>query len=94
MADPALVLYTRGEPSDTFTLILQGKVLIRTGAGLHCSPLPHALFTLDCPVAVSLSTLRNGWEWVLCLPHLLQRHMLTITTLLLALWVSVLVGLG
>ncbi|EIE23075.1 DUF21-domain-containing protein, partial [Coccomyxa subellipsoidea C-169] len=30
--DPGTVLYTRGEPSDTFTLILQGKALIRTGA--------------------------------------------------------------
>ena len=30
--DDSLVLYARGEPSDTFTLILQGKVLIRTGA--------------------------------------------------------------
>lgn len=28
---PPLVLYERGEPSDAFTLILQGRVLIRTG---------------------------------------------------------------
>lgn len=31
-ADPALVLYRRGERSATFTLILQGRVLIHTGA--------------------------------------------------------------
>lgn len=30
--EASMVLYTRGEPSDTFTLILQGKALIRTGA--------------------------------------------------------------
>ncbi|BDA50022.1 Metal transporter CNNM4 [Coccomyxa sp. Obi] len=30
--EASVVLYTRGEPSDTFTLILQGKALIRTGA--------------------------------------------------------------
>lgn len=31
-ADPALVLYRRGERSATFTLILQGRVLIHTGS--------------------------------------------------------------
>ena len=30
-ADPELVLYRRGERSGTFTLILQGRVLIHTG---------------------------------------------------------------
>lgn len=30
-ADPQLVLYRRGERSGTFTLILQGRVLIHTG---------------------------------------------------------------
>ncbi len=34
--EASVVLYTRGEPSDTFTLILQGKALIRTGA--HTTP--------------------------------------------------------
>ena len=34
--DGRLVLYTRGEASDAFSLILQGKVLIRTGAGPRC----------------------------------------------------------
>mmetsp|Transcript_7419 Transcript_7419/g.21935 ORF Transcript_7419/g.21935 Transcript_7419/m.21935 type:complete len:754 (-) Transcript_7419:297-2558(-) len=32
LADPQLVLYRRGERSGTFTLILQGRVLIHTGA--------------------------------------------------------------
>ena len=30
-----VTLYERGQPTDTFTLILQGKVLIRTGELVH-----------------------------------------------------------
>lgn len=32
-----VVLYERGNPTDAFTLILQGKVLIRTGAQIYVS---------------------------------------------------------
>lgn len=38
LADPQLVLYRRGERSGTFTLILQGRVLIHTGALSSPSP--------------------------------------------------------
>ena len=39
--DPALVLYRRGVKSSTFTLILQGRVLIHTGAPAPAARLVH-----------------------------------------------------
>lgn len=40
--DDQVTLYERGVPTDTFTLILQGKVLIRTGDPLRL-PFPEAV---------------------------------------------------
>lgn len=48
-----VTLYERGRASDTFTLILQGKVLIRTGKS-HCLAGPSSQkFLLTCSMLMS-----------------------------------------